>query len=147
MKKDSDLKRIVWISAGAAIMGPKEYGIFWDHSTFENVPVKERPWAPILYAQTKAANIFQASTWAAKNKNLVNEIGCVSTSCYPGIVQNGLQRKWIWVQNYTLGWFLRDTKLGAYSELYGALSPDLTVKDIKVPVFIHLVKFVNLALI
>ncbi|CAL9730756.1 hypothetical protein MOUN0_K03290 [Monosporozyma unispora] len=128
-------------------MGPKEYGIFWDHSTFENVPVKERPWAPILYAQTKAANIFQASTWAAKNKNLVNEIGCVSTACYPGIVQNGLQRKWIWVQNYTLGWFLRDTKLGAYSELYGALSPDLTVKDIKVPVFIHLVKFVNLALI
>ncbi|CCD25006.1 uncharacterized protein NDAI_0E01900 [Naumovozyma dairenensis CBS 421] len=129
LKKDDDLKRIVWVSSGAHLLGFKEYGINWDDPTFENCTVEERPSANTLYGQSKAANIFQAKAWASKNKEKVDEIGCVSVSCYPGNLKTDLQRDWngwLRILRRSLFW---DGIYGAYSELYAALSPKLTTKD------------------
>lgn len=129
LKGDSPLKRIVWVSSGAHLLGPKEYGIFWNNPTFKDVPLKERPAAAVLYGQSKAGNIMQASAWAIKNKKLVDEIGCISTSCYPGNLNTDLQRDWNWLQKAIFGRLMWDGKYGAYSELYCALYPHLDSRD------------------
>lgn len=129
LKKDSDLKRIVWVSSGAHLLGPKEYGIFWENPTFKDVPIETRPSAVVLYGQSKCGNIFQASAWATKNKKIVDEINCVSTSCYPGNLKTDLQRDWHWIRKALFSNFFWDGKYGAYSELYGALYPHLDSRD------------------
>lgn len=129
LKKDSDLKRIVWVSSGAHLLGPSEYGIYWENPTFKDIPIKTRPAAVKLYGQSKAGNIFQASAWARRNEKIVNEIGCISTSCYPGNLNSDLQRDWNPIQKKILGKLMWDVKYGAYSELYGALYPHLDARD------------------
>lgn len=129
LKKDSDLKRIVWVSSGAHLLAPSEYGISWDNPTFKGLPIEKRPSANVLYGQSKAGNIYQASAWATKNKKLVDEIGCVSTSCYPGNLNTDLQRDWNWIKRNTFGRMFWEAKYGAYTELYCALNPRLSSKD------------------
>lgn len=125
---DTSLKRIVWVSSGAHLLSFNTYGINWEDPLFENVPTKDRPNNNVLYGQSKAANIYQAKAWFEMNKTICEEIGCVSVSCYPGNLKTDLQRGWglsMAVAKY-LFW---DGVYGAYSELYGALSPKLTSKD------------------
>lgn len=129
LKNDSDLKRIVWVSSGAHLLGPNDYGIFWEHPTFEGVPIENRPSALVLYGQSKCGNIFQAKAWATRNKKLVDEIGCVSTSCYPGNLNTNLQRDWSWIRKAVFAKLMWDAKYGSYTELYGALYPGLDSKD------------------
>lgn len=129
LKKDDDLKRIVWVSSYAHFLGFPEYGINWENPTFAGVDIKERPSANTLYGQSKAANIYQAKAWATKNDELVTDIGCVSVSCYPGNITTGLTRDHSPLAKYVLNHLLWDGYYGAYSELYAALSPDLTIKN------------------
>ncbi|XDT05270.1 short chain dehydrogenase [Nakaseomyces glabratus] len=79
---DTSLKRIVWVSSGAHLLGPSQYGIFWENPGFDGVAIEKRPAATTLYGATKAANILQAKAWATRNKEMVDKIGCVSVSCY-----------------------------------------------------------------
>lgn len=129
LKKDSDLKRIVWVSSAAHFLGPADYGIFWENPTFKGVPVTERPHSMTLYGQSKAANVYQASAWAKANQDIVEELGCISTSCYPGNLKSDLTRKYNSIYRKLVLWMLFDVKYGAYSELYSVLSPDVTMKD------------------
>lgn len=129
LRKDSDLKRIVWVSSGAHLAGPSQYGIFWDDIGLKNMPIKDRPSAMVLYGQSKAANVLQAAAWYHKNEKLANEIGCVSTSCYPGNLASELQRDWNCVMRYIGNRIFYKQINGAYTELYGALSPQITTKD------------------
>lgn len=129
LKKDSDLKRIVWVASGAHLLGPKEYGIYWENPTFGGVPVEQRPNANLLYGQAKCGNIFQASAWARRNEKIVSEIGCISVSCYPGNLNSDLQRDWGFLKRNTLGRLFWPAKLGAYTELYGVFYPHLDSRD------------------
>lgn len=129
LKEDDTLKRIVWVSSGAHLYGFKEYGINWDNPTFEGVPISERPHHTVLYGQSKAANILQAKAWATKHEEFVKKTGCVSVSCFPGVLNTSLTRDWGFVTNKVLGWITYGGIYGAYSELYSVLSPDLTLKD------------------
>ncbi|CCH58886.1 hypothetical protein TBLA_0B00420 [Henningerozyma blattae CBS 6284] len=129
LKKDDDLKRIVWVSSGAHLLGFPEYGINWEDPCFLKVPVEQRPSANTLYGQSKAGNIMQAKAWATVNKKIVEEIGCVSTSVYPGNLNTDLQRDWNWLLRKASTYVFWDGIYGAYSELYSALSPELTIKD------------------
>ncbi|SMN20406.1 similar to Naumovozyma castellii NCAS_0D03540 hypothetical protein [Maudiozyma saulgeensis] len=125
---DTSLKRIVWVSSGAHLLAFNTYGINWEDPLFENSPTKERPNNNVLYGQSKAANIYQAKAWYEENKNICEEIGCVSVSCYPGNLKTDLQRGWGF--SMTLAKYLMwDGVYGAYSELYGALSPTLKPQD------------------
>lgn len=129
LKDDSTLKRIVWVSSSAHLLSFPEYGINWEDPGCENMPISERPAAFRLYRQSKAANIMQASAWATKNKEMCEKLDCVSVSCYPGNLNTDLQRDWNWVLRKIFSFILWDAVYGAYSELYGALSPRLTTKD------------------
>lgn len=127
-KDDISLKRIVWVSSAAYLLAPKPYGIYWENPTFENVPGEKRPRCESLYGQSKTANIFQAKIWFEKHKEIAEEIGCVSVSCYPGNLRTDLQRGWgIGLQLMKV--LMWDGVYGAYSELYGALSPDVKPSD------------------
>ncbi|GCE97784.1 hypothetical protein ZYGM_000728 [Zygosaccharomyces mellis] len=128
LKKDDPLKRIVWVSSCAHLMGFKEYGINWENPTFEGVPIKQRPRNMTLYGQTKAANLLQSHAWALKHSEAVQKIGAVSVGCFPGNLSTDLTRDWSFI-NMFAPYFLGTALQGAYSELYAALSPDLTTKD------------------
>lgn len=129
LKKDSDLKRIVWVSSCAHLLGFKDYGINWDNPTFKDVPPEKRPSHTALYGQSKAANILQAKAWATQNKEKVAEIGCISVSCFPGVLNTQLARDWGYVTRKILSYVTYGGEYGAYSELFGALSPKLSVAD------------------
>ncbi|CCH58888.1 hypothetical protein TBLA_0B00440 [Henningerozyma blattae CBS 6284] len=131
LKKDDPLKRIVWVASGAHLSGFPEYGIHWEDPGFEKTPVAERPPAFTLYGQTKAANVLQAHAWATVNKKLVEDVGCVSVSVYPGNLKTNLEsvQKNNWIMRTIINKFCYDGEHGAYTELYAALSPKLTVKD------------------
>ncbi|SCW00514.1 LAFE_0C05864g1_1 [Lachancea fermentati] len=129
LKKDDDLKRIVWVSSSAHFNGFEEYGINWENPTFEGVEAAKRPPATTLYGQSKAANILQAKAWATRHKEIVDQINCVSVSCFPGVLKSELTRdysSWMHLIKNVLFW---DCEYGAYSELYAALSPNLTLKN------------------
>lgn len=129
LKEDCALKRIVWVSSAAHLYSFKEYGINWENPTFEGVPAKQRPHYQSLYGQSKAANILQANAWAVKNQKTVDEIGCVSVSCFPGILHTQLVRDWGLLANKLLPLFTYGGLYGAYTELYSVLSPELTRED------------------
>ncbi|SCU81995.1 LAMI_0B08526g1_1 [Lachancea mirantina] len=127
LKSDDSLKRIVWVSSGAHFFGFSQYGINWENPTFEGVDLKSRPSSMRLYGQSKAANIFQAKAWATRNADMVENLKCVSVSCYPGNIRTELQRD---MENSMLMRFLKPLlygpEYGAYTELYAALSSELT---------------------
>lgn len=129
LKKDSDLKRIVWVSSCAHLFGFPEYGINWQNPTYTNISISARPLAMILYGQSKAANIHQAKAWALKHKSIVDEIGCISVSCYPGNLNSGLTRNYDFFTRYVWSHIFYGSEYGAYSELFAALNPGLTIKD------------------
>lgn len=129
LKKDDPLKRIVWVSSGAHSSGFSEYGIHWENPTFEGVPISKRPNNLTLYGQSKAANILQAKAWSTTHKGLVEEIGCVSVSCFPGMLKTDLARDWGFMMKHTVPYLLYDGCYGAYTELYAALYPKLSIKD------------------
>ncbi|QLL31724.1 hypothetical protein HG536_0B05900 [Torulaspora globosa] len=129
LKKDAAIKRIVWVSSAAHLYGFKEYGINWDNPTFRDVPVNRRPHHQTLYGQSKAANVLQANAWAVKNQKAVDEISCVSVSCFPGVLYTQLVRDWGFLANKLMPLLTYGGVYGAYTELYSALSPDLTRKD------------------
>lgn len=60
---------------------------------------------------------------------MVDEIGCVSTSCYPGNLNTNLQRDWSWIRKTVFSKLMWDAKYGSYTELYGALYSGLDSKD------------------
>ncbi|CCC69935.1 hypothetical protein NCAS_0D03540 [Naumovozyma castellii] len=125
---DISLKRIVWVSSGAHFLAPHPFGINWEDPLYESVPIAERPSQMTLYGQSKAGNIYQAKIWFEKNKEIAEKINCVSVSCYPGNLKTDLQRGWglSLAIARALMW---DGIYGAYSELFGALSPTLKSSD------------------
>ena len=127
-KDDTSLKRIVWVSSGAHLLAFNTYGINWEDPTFEKVAVSERPDNQTLYGQSKAANIYQAKAWYENHKEFCDEVDCVSVSCYPGNLRTDLQRGW-GLTMFFMKFLFWDGVYGAYSELFGALSPTLKAKD------------------
>lgn len=129
--KDDDkaLKRLVWVSSAAHFFTPEPYGIYWDDPGFRETSVEKRPTGMNLYGQSKTYNIYQAQAWYDEHKEQADKIGCVSVSCYPGNLSTDMSRAW-WPPFVTAAKLVVwDGVYGAYSELYGALSPDLTIKD------------------
>lgn len=125
LKKDSDLKRIVWVSSLAHVMVPSEYGIHWDDLGFIKTEKHLRPSVMTLYGQSKAGNILQAHAWASKNQDIVDDINCVSVSCYPGNFNTNPTGYYSYLTSKIISMICYSTVHGAYSELYAALSPDL----------------------
>ncbi|KAH3903426.1 uncharacterized protein SCDLUD_001064 [Saccharomycodes ludwigii] len=122
LKKDSSLKRIVWVSSLAHFGSPSNYGVNWDDPTYKDV--SSRAHSSVLYGQSKAINIYQAKIWA--DLNHADKYGIISASCFPGILKTDLTRDYSFVIKGIANRLFWDSKYGAYSELYAALSPDLS---------------------
>lgn len=129
LKADSDLKRVVWVTSIAHSLTPFEYGINWKDPTYENTPIYKRPSTMALYGQSKAAVIYQAKAWATKNQSLVDKIGCISVSCYPGNLKSNFCKDYNPIKKFLISLFFYDCIYGAYSELFAALNPRFTIKD------------------
>jgi NAD(P)-dependent dehydrogenase (short-subunit alcohol dehydrogenase family) len=87
--------------------------------------VKITPIAQLNYAQSKAGNIYLASEFAKRH----GKDGIVSVSWNPGNLKTELQRHTDLFQKTAMRPLLYPAKNGAYTELYAAASPDLTVAD------------------
>ncbi|CCH59494.1 hypothetical protein TBLA_0B06720 [Henningerozyma blattae CBS 6284] len=129
LKKDDSLKRVVWVSSAGHLFAFPKYGINWENPSFKGIPIDERPFVSQSYGQSKAGNILQAKAWATTNKQAVDEIGCVSVSCYPGNFGTNIQKDWPWLLRNAIKLACTDTIYGAYTELYSALSPELTTSS------------------
>lgn len=129
LRKDSNLKRIVWVTSITHSLTPLEYGINWTDPTYENTPLTKRPTTMILYGQSKAAVIYQAKAWATKNKDIVDDIGCISVSCYPGNLKSNFCKDYSYIKKFFIYLFFSDCIYGAYSELFAALNPKFTISD------------------
>ncbi|KAL6939439.1 hypothetical protein ACO0RG_003277 [Hanseniaspora osmophila] len=121
LKKDSDLKRIVWVSSLAHQNAPWPYGINFEDPFYKNL--SNRPSSYTLYGQSKACNILQAKAWATQNN--ASKYGIISTSCFPGIITTDLMRDYPSGMQKISKMFFSAPVYGAYSELFAALSPTI----------------------
>ncbi|CZR53266.1 related to Oxidoreductase, short-chain dehydrogenase [Phialocephala subalpina] len=110
--------RTVWVASGAVNMSPKG-GV-----DMANLDYKVDKSAWHKYSVTKAGNYLHATEFARRHK----EDGIVSVAIDPGMLKTDL-----WVN--TPGWqmaianfLLHEPIYGAYTELYGGLSPDITLE-------------------
>ncbi|KAI5955435.1 hypothetical protein CANMA_004615 [Candida margitis] len=116
------LSRIVWLSSTYHMFAPRG-GIFWEDINFEKVPKFNNLTKTQLYGQSKAANLIQARTWSRKH----DYPNVISSSICPGYLNTDLQRHASALERYVYQYVLWPKRMGAYTELYAALSPD--VKD------------------
>jgi retinol dehydrogenase-12 len=80
-----------------------------------------------IYGQSKAINVYQANLWAREHANS----GVVSLTLNPGHLKTELQRHFEGPQlmKSIVNLMLYPPKYGAYTELYAAISPDLTTAN------------------
>lgn len=110
--------RIVWVSSTGQLSSPKG-GLNLDDPNLEKTKS-----AMLAYSQSKALNAIQARWWPR-----VHEIeGAVSVSLCPGLLDSELSRHYSSVQKWFLSKMLHPVRKGAYSELFAALSPEVTAE-------------------
>ncbi|EGW35374.1 short-chain alcohol dehydrogenase [Spathaspora passalidarum NRRL Y-27907] len=111
--------RIVWIASTSHFFSPL-HGINWNDPNYRqvtNVPLKQ------MYSQSKAINIIQAQQWPVYHPEATN---AVSISVCPGYLKTELQRNTTWLQQLGYSLLFHNPRYGAYTELFAALSPDIT---------------------
>ena len=87
-----------------------------------------------LYTGSKTGNWFLASEFARIANNdggdgLESPGTIISVSQNPGNLQTNLLRHTSRLFRLSTAWLLYDAKMGAYTELWAGLSPDLTAAD------------------
>jgi retinol dehydrogenase 12 len=111
--------RVIWVSSSAHALAPWDGGVNWDDINNEK---SKRPMT--IYGQSKAISVYQAHLWARGHANS----GVVSLSLNPGNLKTELQRHFNGPQ-FILDLMLYPAKYGAYTEMYAAISPDLTTEN------------------
>ncbi|MCJ1410997.1 hypothetical protein MMC19_005085 [Ptychographa xylographoides] len=124
----SDSVRVVWLASLIAIATPTS-GIVFDQDT--NTPMIPSNQME-NYMQSKVGNVFLASETAKRlGKAGIISVGMDLTreqSVHPGILLTNLQRTSGAVQKWLSSRIFRPARFGAYSELFAALSPEITSK-------------------
>ncbi|KXH46051.1 hypothetical protein CSAL01_04269 [Colletotrichum salicis] len=112
--------RVVWVASMISLGAPKG-GVIWD----------DAKGAPQLsgdsmsdYMQGKVGCVFLADEFAKR----VKEDGIISASVNPGLVKTELQRHAPAAMSIVMGVVFKGPKYGAYSELFVACSPDVSVE-------------------
>jgi retinol dehydrogenase-12 len=116
--------RVIWVSSSAQFFkSPRNGGVNWDDINNE----KSKSWMTI-YGQSKAINVYQANLWPREHA----DSGVVSLSLDPGNVKKtelGRHFKRPRILKFILDLILYPAKYGAYTEMYAAISPDLTIAN------------------
>ncbi|OJJ50261.1 hypothetical protein ASPZODRAFT_149653 [Penicilliopsis zonata CBS 506.65] len=112
--------RVVWLSSMLGV-GTVPGGIEMEAATGGPVintdPMKN-------YMQSKVGNVFLAHEVAQR----LAADGILSVSVNPGLMKTDLQRHMPPLAGRIMKTFFKPAKWGAYTELYAALSPDLTLE-------------------
>lgn len=122
-KNPTNLSRVVWASSTAHLSAPDKGGIYWDDVNFED-PSKKYSNGEI-YGQSKAGVIINAIQWSKRysNENIV------SISLCPGGLKTDLQRHLPGFVRSVLNLLLYDAVFGAYTEMFAAVSPEVTSEN------------------
>lgn len=112
--------RVVWLTSSAHLYSYPKGGINWD--SFHDASNSS---SMMSYGQSKTGNIYQAYIYGKLHK----DDGIISVAVHPGYLNSELQRSYGSLQQYILKKFLYPAVYGSYTELYGALSSDVTLKE------------------
>ncbi|KUL91657.1 hypothetical protein ZTR_01259 [Talaromyces verruculosus] len=116
-----DSVRVVWLSSVIAY-GVVRGGFIFDDRTGTPAVLKD----PMEnYMQSKVGNVFLASEMARR----MGEYGILSLSVNPGLMKTELQRHAAPVVSTIMGLVFKPPRYGAYSELFAALSPQITASQ------------------
>ena len=117
VKKDFT-PRVAWLTSGAHFKSPPNGGIEWgsfkDASKCDQIP---------SYGQSKAAVVYLAYSYGQLHKNVI------SLSVNPGLLDTDLSRSFPRMGQFIMKLVAHPTVYGSYTELFAALSPDVTLKD------------------
>ncbi|KAL3260167.1 NAD(P)-binding protein [Aspergillus welwitschiae] len=110
--------RVVWLSSMISSFTANGGIIFDEESGAPKVlsdPMQN-------YMESKVGNVFIAKEMA----NRYGGEGILSLSVHPGLMKTELQRHSSAIQATVMGWIFKGPRYGAYSELFAALSPEVT---------------------
>ncbi|KAI9687310.1 MAG: hypothetical protein M1822_002353 [Bathelium mastoideum] len=111
--------RVVWTASLLAEMSSPTNGV--DFSLLEQGPKS----AMQAYSATKAGNYFLAVEWARRYG--AGETAMVSVAQNPGNLRTGMFKGTPGLWMLVLNRILYPAKMGAYTELFAGLSPDITI--------------------
>ncbi|PVH75389.1 NAD(P)-binding protein [Cadophora sp. DSE1049] len=112
--------RVVWLASQAAKLYAPENGV--DMSNLDNhLPRNENA----LYGASKAGNIFYGSEYARR----FGKFGVISVSADPGNLKTDLYKHFPAWKRFVVNMILKEPIYGAYTELYAALSPDISLAN------------------
>lgn len=119
----SDTVRVVWVSSvGAELDSPKPGGV-----PLDNLDFHDDKGGIFKYNVSKAGNYLQAAEFAKRHK----ADGVVSVALNPGNLASDLARDLSSFVRFLLRCFLAYPPInGAYTELFAAFSPEITVEKI-----------------
>ncbi|KAF4999117.1 hypothetical protein FGRMN_2680 [Fusarium graminum] len=117
---ERDSVRIIWL-ASTLQMGTPKGGLVWDEAKMEPKVVSDQM---ENYMMSKAGNLFLAHETAQR----LGSEGIVSVAVNPGFLKTELQRNMPGPVSFMMGLMFKAPKFGAYSELFGLMSPDITVE-------------------
>ncbi|KAL4805189.1 hypothetical protein BDV18DRAFT_25785 [Aspergillus unguis] len=112
----ADSVRIVWVSSDAAGWAPKPA------IDFDNLDYHKNESARMKYGRSKAGTILQA----VEQGRRAQQDGVVSVTLDPGIANTGLQRDMGWFMSTAVKLISNKPEVGAYTQLYAGLSPEVT---------------------
>ncbi|KAJ9103572.1 hypothetical protein QFC19_004340 [Naganishia cerealis] len=114
------ISRVIWVSSNAYLQGPSPRGLL----PYDDINDKKGRYGGFaIYGQSKAGMNYNALIYAEKHKGKI-----ITAALNPGGLKSDLQRHLSSIQRSLLGLLLADPVYGAYTELYAALSPDITVE-------------------
>ncbi|KAK6464304.1 hypothetical protein DFJ63DRAFT_333875 [Scheffersomyces coipomensis] len=114
--------RIVWVASSGQYFSPIG-GVHYEDPNFTNTPNVSKMQ---IYGQSKALNVLQAKGWNSAHPDGSNVI---SVSLCPGALKTELQRHSTPSEAFMSKFILHEARLGAYTELFAALSPDIRSGD------------------
>lgn len=113
--------RVVWVSSmGTEVGGEKETGLTPNYVNYYHLltPLER-------YAISKAGNWLQGVEFARRYKSS----GVISVPCNPGNLASDLYREGGWFFKFLVGMITSPPVYGAYTELWCATSPSVTIKE------------------
>ncbi|KAK6464303.1 short-chain alcohol dehydrogenase [Scheffersomyces coipomensis] len=114
--------RIVWVASSGQYFSPIG-GVHYEDPNFTNTTNASQMQ---IYGQSKALNVLQAKGWNPAHPESSN---IVSVSLCPGALLTELKKDATPFQAFMFRSLFHPPRLGAYTELYAALSPDVKSGD------------------
>lgn len=112
--------RVIWVSSNAYIFAPGPRGLF-PYDDINDHAGKQAAFS--LYGQSKVGLNYNCNVYAEKHRGKI-----ITAALNPGGLKTDLQQHLSNIERKLGNLLLYEPVFGAYTELYAALSPDITVE-------------------